>query len=109
MKIIKCKSCGELKSHAAYGLCHTCYNKQHYKLHYEKRLIQHKQYRESHREEQQKRESKPDYGGSKTNKDCALYLGVTVAEQVLSHVFKNVQKCQIVIRDLILFVVRDLK
>ena len=26
------------------------------------------------------------------NKDCALYLGVYVAERVLSHVFKNVQR-----------------
>lgn len=31
-------------------------------------------------------------GGSKTNKKCALYLGVTVVEKVLSKVFKNVKR-----------------
>ena len=56
-----------------------------------------KQYRESHKEEIRVKskyynESKPGYRSSKTNKECSLYLGCTVAEEVLSHIFENVQR-----------------
>jgi len=30
-------------------------------------------------------------GGSKTNKQCSQYLGITIAERVLSKIFKNVK------------------
>ena len=62
-KIIKCKSCGKLKPHNAFGLCHNCY--QH-------KIGLHK----------------PMH----LNKSCSSYLGVVVAEKVLSKVFKNVKQ-----------------
>ena len=61
--LIICKSCGKLKPHNAKGLCSTCY--------------QHKTGK-----------SQP----MNKNKSCASYLGVVVAEQVLSKVFKDVQR-----------------
>ncbi len=31
MKTVKCKKCGEMKSHYAKNLCEACYNKKRYK------------------------------------------------------------------------------
>jgi len=33
----------------------------------------------------------PTNGGSKTNKQCSTYLGITIAEKILSKIFKNVK------------------
>ena len=97
----KCKICGEIKIFYAKGLCESCYKKgyyeKHYKEHHEEELLRSKQYRESHKEEIRVKskyynESKPGYRSSKTNKECSLYLGCTVAEEVLSHIFENVQR-----------------
>jgi len=68
------------------------YNKQYRESHRDKV----KEYRESHRDKAKEyakeyRESQPGYGSSKTNKKSSSYLGVTVAEKVLSRVFKNVE------------------
>jgi len=65
------------------------YNKQYQKQY-------NKQYQKEHKEkiaEYQKQyvKSQPGYGSSKTNKECPQYLGVTVAEKVLSKIFKNVE------------------
>lgn len=82
-KIIKCKICGESKKHHAHGMCSNCYK---YK------------WSEDHPEEKREssvryREKQSDYhGGMKDNKDCPHYLGITVAERVLSKIFKNVQR-----------------
>ena len=71
-----------MKQLYAKGMCKQCYNKRYRELHPEKiRLLT-----------KQNHESRSDYGGSKTNKECTLYLGCTVAERVLSHVFKNVER-----------------
>lgn len=106
--IVKCKTCGELKPLCGHGLCQKCYDKQYRKDHREIKRIYYKQYSKSHREEKriyyrqyyknhrenikQHYDSLPTSGGSKTNKACASYLGCTVSEQVLSHIFKNVKK-----------------
>lgn len=110
--------CNELKPLHGHGMCDRCYSKQYDKDHREKikqyrkdHREESKQYREDHRDklllkkrqyyklhqdelrikDQQRRESEPEYGRSKTNKDCPAYLGCTIAETVLSHVFKNVE------------------
>lgn len=107
-KIIKCKICGELREHCAFELCQKCYDKQYrethreekriyfkryHRDHHEEKSIYDKQYYENHREEiKQHYDSSPTSGGSKTNKTCASYLGCTVAERVLSYVFKDVER-----------------
>lgn len=92
-----CGSCGELKPHHANGLCHNCYNKQcnrplikckrcgELKPHGSKGLCQScyqsdRAYKTTSRT--------PMY----ENKQCAAYLGIYVAERVLSVVFKNVNR-----------------
>jgi len=74
----------------------TKQKKQYRKDNKEKISKQQKQYHESHKIEIHKRqkeyrESQSWYGGSKTNKESAQYLGITVAEKVLSKIFKNVE------------------
>lgn len=65
-KICICKECGEKKPHKAFGLCKTCYNNQWNQKH---GIIK-----------------KP------LRKSCSNYLGVHVAERVLSKVFKDVKQ-----------------
>ena len=75
--MITCLSCGEVKETHGKGLCKSCYNKQF-------------------------RKDNPNYDNDwnhKTgkclpmnkNKLCPQYLGIIVAEKVLSKVFKNVE------------------
>ena len=98
--MIKCKVCGKLKKYYAKEMCEKCYNKERNKkyteLHHEEKLTRDKKYYEDHREiilerDRIKYENLSTSGGSKTNKDCASYLGVYIAEQLLSNVFKTVQ------------------
>lgn len=73
-----CTKCGERKHHAK-GLCKRCYGKRYYMEHLDESLL----YRANH--------------GGKTmdnNRNCSLFLGVHVAERVLSKVFNNVQRMQ---------------
>lgn len=76
-RIIKCKKCGEVKELWGRGMCHNCCNKEFH----EKNPEYDKEYRRKH-------------GGKsmEENKDCALFLGVHVAERVLSKVFKDVKR-----------------
>jgi len=76
------------------------YDKQYYQLNkeYKKEYQKEydKRYRESHKEKiakykKQYRKSQPGYGSSKTNKESSQYLGVTIAERVLSKIFKNIE------------------
>ena len=105
---IRYNVCGELKEHHGYGMCGTCYRKQYNENHHEEKRIKAIQYHKDHHEKinKRKREWYKDHreyrkqrydslhtsGGSISNKDCPQYLGCTIAETVLSHVFKNVQK-----------------
>ena len=61
--LIICKKCGKLKPHRARGLCHACIN---HKMGKNKSMSE--------------------------NKECASYLGIVVAEKLLSKVFKNVKQ-----------------
>lgn len=63
-KMIKCLSCNEMKKHYAKGLCGKCYRRKYYR--------------------------KSDKSMA-NNRSCPQYLGIIVAEQILSKVFKNVE------------------
>ena len=76
-----CKSCGEDKKHASHGLCLVCYGRQY-------RAANRNKCRERERRHRYKHGGKP----ASENKQCAVFLGVHVAEQVLSKVFKNVKR-----------------
>lgn len=94
-----CKSCGEDNKHEAHGLCRMCYGKQYLKL-----------YRETHKDEIKEnnklyheankykmnascRERYYKQGGKPMgiNKSCPVFLGVYIAERILSNVFKDVE------------------
>lgn len=64
------------------GLCHKCYRKKYDKLH---RTRINKQHREQSYTTTSRRQMSE-------NKKCTLFLGVHVAEQVLSKVFKDIQE-----------------
>jgi len=66
-KLIKCKVCGKYKPHNSKGMCQSCYQSD-------------RAYKTTSR--------RPMY----ENKKCAAYLGIYVAERVLSAVFKNVNR-----------------
>lgn len=66
-KLIICSICGEKKQNHAKGLCESCYEKI-------------------------SRGSITNEGVFTPNKSCATYLGIDVAEQVLSKVFKDVKR-----------------
>lgn len=72
-----CNSCGEDKKHYAQGLCGSCY----YATNRDKLKELARRYRRAN-------------GGKSAseNKQCTSFLGVHVAERVLSKVFKNVKQ-----------------
>lgn len=87
--MVECTKCGERKHHGK-GLCKRCYNEQY--------RAEHRAYEKQYRAERsvEKNAYNAQYrasNGGKSmsdNKDCPLFLGVHVAERVLSRVFKNV-------------------
>lgn len=80
-KTITCLKCGEVKEHHAKGMCRNCYRKKHYEENPEYCREQTKKWQYDH----------GTLPMSK-NRDCPLFLGVHIAEQVLSKVFKNVEQ-----------------
>ena len=90
--IITCVICCEQKEHHAKGMCKDCYSIEYDRKNREKRL---EYYRQHSKEISEYRKVKyanlPTSGGSKTNKECAQYLGVHIAERVLKHVFNDVE------------------
>ena len=72
--MITCVGCGEVKERHCNNLCHSCYKKQWHK--------------NNPNYDRERRNQKPMI----ENKSCPLYLGVVVAEQVLSKVFKNINQ-----------------
>lgn len=102
-----CKECGEDLKHEAHGLCRKCYYakyrvehreviSQYYAEHRGEILQSKKEYRVEHREEikQSGKEYRYAHGGkpASENKHCSAFLGIHIAEQVLSKVFKDVKK-----------------
>jgi len=110
-KIIKCNVCGEYEKHEAKGMCKKCYNESQRNKHRDKCNAYSKQYRIDNAEkltsykneythgdnrerylklkrDNYKKNKKMVYTGNKT---CSLFLGVYVAERVLSHIFKEVE------------------
>ena len=82
--MIACSECGEIKPLLAKNMCYKCYHKQHHKQYYKNNQEYYKQYSQSIR-------YKNGAQSMNKNKTCSSYLGVHIAEQVLSKVFKNVQ------------------
>ena len=81
MTEIECVGCGERRALMAKGMCTKCYMKKYSDEHRAVIADYHKKYHIS------------KHGMKmKTNVNCAQYLGINVAERVLSKVFKNVQK-----------------
>lgn len=106
-KMIICTKCGELKELYAKEMCHICYLKEWHNKHLEhskkyreknkKHIEKHsKKYREENEKHIKEYNKKYRYknGGlpMNENKSCTLFLGVHVAEQVLSKVFKDVKQ-----------------
>lgn len=94
-----CKSCGKEKKHKALGLCIVCYGKQYYKRYYKanrdkiiNRAIIHNQINKTKRNAMN-RIHNCNHGAKpmSENKVCSSFLGVHIAEQVLSKVFKDVE------------------
>ena len=87
-----CKACGEDKKHHAHGLCRRCYNAKHRSNHKE----YYKEYLIANRDKSSKynRRYRRAHGGKSAseNKKCSMFLGVHVAERVLSNVFKDVKQ-----------------
>ena len=77
-------------------ICRSCEQK-YYQEYYQKHREQYRKYNQDHREHQRNRvrEYKHRMGiqhPMNRNRDCSVFLGVYVAERVLSHVFKHVEK-----------------
>ena len=90
-KIITCALCGKNKPHKAKSLCEKCYYHKYLKNNLdrkEKKKIYDKKYLKNRKEKRYKNGSQP----MNENKSCSSYLGVHIAEQVLSKVFKDVQQ-----------------
>lgn len=106
-----CNVCGRDKKHHAHGMCRRCYNAKYRDEHREEISQHKKEYYAAHREEisqstKEYRAANRDkcrertrgcyykHGGkpASENKQCPVFLGVHVAEQVLSKVFKNVEQ-----------------
>jgi hypothetical protein len=89
-----CKKCGEDRKHGAHGLCRRCYSAEYRSNHKEEA----KQYQRVHavnnRDKHRKTSRRYRYanGGKSAseNRQCALFLGVHIAERVLSKVFRDV-------------------
>lgn len=77
-----CKLCGEDKKYYAHGLCRACYVKQ-----YMSKEVNKTHRNEMDRERRYKNGCKP----MADNRSCSSFLGIHIAEQVLSKVFKNVE------------------
>lgn len=78
-----CKSCCEEKKYYAHGMCRRCYQKQYYSDKSNRIKIN-----AGVRECRYKRGGK----SMSENKSCPSFLGVHIAENVLSKVFKDVKK-----------------
>lgn len=95
-----CKSCGEDLKHYALGLCGRCYNKQYSAKYWStnrKELLQsRKEHYMSNHDSMQASARKYSYTRgvkpASENKQCSAFLGVHVAERVLSKVFKDVEE-----------------
>lgn len=91
-----CKECGEDKKHHAKGMCRKCYSATSYKADPEKYKLRCDKWKKANPEKvrliseraNRKRGSLP----MSKNRECAPFLGIHVAEQVLAKVFKDVTK-----------------
>lgn len=93
---IICKSCGQTKPHRAHGLCDSCYGAQYYAKYRSTHADEIKRYRVTNRNklanmETRRRRARGEKPASE-NKQCPAFLGVHVAERVLSKVFKDVKR-----------------
>lgn len=91
-----CKGCGEDKKHHALGLCRRCYTKQCSAKYRTNHADEIKRYRVTNSDKLANMEARRRraHGGkpASENKQCPAFLGVHVAERVLSKVFKDVKQ-----------------
>ena len=91
-----CEKCGKDKKHKAHGMCEKCYRVAAYKACPEKLRLLNTNWRKANPEKARlisKRASrKQGTLPMSENRECTMWLGVHVAEQVLSNVFKNVDR-----------------
>lgn len=91
-----CKSCGEDLKYYALGLCRRCYTKQYDAKYRSDHADKLKRYRAANRDKLANMEALRRHanGGKPAteNKQCPAFLGVHVAERVLSKVFKDVKQ-----------------
>lgn len=92
---MKCTECENENIHGN-GLCQKCYSKQYHETHKKQIQQRQKQHYASNRDkirERQRRYYHTHYDKpASENKQCFMFLGVHVAERVLSKVFKDVER-----------------
>ena len=89
--MIICALCGEVKPHKAKNLCEKCYYHKYIKNNIDRKKKK-KEYDKNHKYERlQRKYNKGASNPMSEDEHCSSYLGVHVAEQVLSKVFKDVQ------------------
>ena len=97
-----CTVCGENDECVAHGMCRTCYNKKHYTSYVRpEHTIICKMCKQEHNlgahgmcspcYKKWLRGAITDEGIKITNTECSMYLGVDIAENVLSKVFNDVE------------------
>lgn len=106
-----CNVCGKDLKHVAHGLCQKCYGAKYYAEHKDEILQVNAKYCAKHKDKIQQsnkeyrmanqdrcselnRKYRRAHGGkaASENKQCSVFLGVHVAERVLSKVFKDVKQ-----------------
>lgn len=89
-----CMECGKHVDRIVKGLCMKCYNHKYYVNNKEEHLVQTSTYQKNNPEKCRaygiKSKRKRGILPMAENKTCGLFLGVHVAEKVLSYVFNNV-------------------
>lgn len=75
---IVCKVCGKKRTHKALNMCSECYSAARSPI--------------KRQEESLKRRNKNGLLSMSENKKCSMYLGVHIAERILSNVFKEVKR-----------------
>ena len=86
-----CKVCGEYKKHRAHGMCQNCYLKEYRRIKTWKICIICGEYKKHFVDGMCKLCYYKKYPKRPINKKSAVYLGCTIAEKVLSKVFKDVE------------------
>ena len=91
-KMITCNTCGKVKPHKAKGMCQSCYSKEYRENHKEQKKEHYEKNKKDINENKRIHYYESGKRSMEKNKSCTLFLGVHIAEQVLSKVFKDVKQ-----------------